>query len=180
MQLELIAGTVALSGNATIILAVLRKKAVMNIATWGLLTFLNSAVFMAALQAGERFPWLPLGYATGAAITTFLTLFHGTWNWGKVETVCCIATVLSLFGWLASPAIALVGAIGAMCIALVPQAVAFWKDASGQPALPWVLFSIASVVSLTDVSTPEEAYFPAVGLMANVLMLGLILRHRRT
>jgi hypothetical protein len=180
MQLELVAGALALIGNILMTYQVIRYNMPMNIATWGIWAFLNSISLMAVLHTGGPTPWLIVAYLGSSSCITAISLYRGGWSWGWMEALCSAAALSALALWILNPLWSLIASTSAMFVGGLPQLRDVWNRPETMPVTGWVIFLAAAIVSLAGAgwSDPAQYFYPFTSLTYTSLMLMAILSGR--
>ena len=142
-------------------------------------TVLDNLILVSCFKAGNKRPWLPVGFALGASLVTIILLTKGVWHWSNVETISAIgATIAIVCWWKLGPRSAVVASVLAMTIAGIPAMHDAWilPDPSG-----WWLWggvALSSILSFYGAKawTIEERFLPSVSFIFNIAMTILVLR----
>jgi len=156
----------------------------LNIATWVLWTLLDIILVMtgreALLRQGKNeWPWLPIGWTTGAAIVTIILLTRGQWQWTWTETLTVIVTAIAAGHWRATSnaRAGIVAATLAMTVAGIPSAMLAWNHPDPSSWWLWAGVSVSCFFTLAGTKewSIEERFLPVASFMFNGLMTALVL-----
>ena len=126
------------------------------VTTWGLWLLVGLILFFSNLNAGARWDTIMFPILMGVVnplIIFILALRNGRYQWTRLDTVCTIACIVTMIVWLTSqsPLVGIVGGIIADICAAGPQFDKNWRDPDDEPIMPWVMFLVASCISLLGV-----------------------------
>lgn len=155
----------------------------LNIVSWILWTCLDVLILKASLDANRKagnnnWPWLPTGWAVGAACVTLTLLFRGNWQWTYVETLTVTVVTIATIIWKTSgPKAAVIALTIAMTVAGIPSVAVAWQthDSSGWWMWASVVLSCIFTLAGTEKWTVEERFLPTASLIFNSLMTILVL-----
>lgn len=158
------------------------------VSTWILWLGIGTLLFVTSFQAGAHWGTTLLPILMGVinpAIIVFLSLRHGEYKWGKLDTVCVVVCVATVVMWQTtqSPTIGILGGVLADVIAAIPQVIKSWKDPKDEPLFPWAMFSLASALNIFAIQEWSVQYwlFPVyMTLMSSVIVLPLALYRLKT
>ena len=150
-----------------------------NTASWIMWTILDVLVVASCISAGNKRPWLPIGFTFGALLVTIILLSKGVWHWGTVETISAIgATIAAICWWKLGAKAAVIACLTAMIIASAPAVYDAWLHPN--PASWWfwggVGFSCALSCYGAKAWTIEDRLIPCGCLVMNAVMTILVLR----
>jgi len=175
--LAAIGGVVALVSHAFWIWGIVSNRMHLNLATWLLWALIDITILLSSIAAGASAPFLAVGFAGGAVAVALTLLFKGTWQWGRLESVCAILAIVCLILWfVGGPLIALVSlTLGKYIIAGIPTLRSAYKNPEWIQAYVWWLGSFGAATNIFAAGswTLEQSFFPTVALLFTAIA-GLI------
>jgi len=148
MNLQLIAGVVGILIHIPLLIGVWSGKihqSFTSYALWSALDFI--AAYSIYLQGGNF--WLPFLYAIGAGSTSISLLIKKYFSWSKVDSIVVILVIICVvIQYQIGPFSAMIASVLSLTIASVPQAIDTYKNPKNTPTLIYVVFSLASLISL--------------------------------
>jgi hypothetical protein len=150
-----------------------------NIASWTMWALLDAFVLVTCIAAGNKKPWLPLGYTLGAFLVTCILFSKSGWKWGTVETVSAVGVLVALLSWWKlGPKTAIVAIVVAMLISSIPAVCDAWCQNGQNGWWYWAGISFCCILSSYGAKawTIEDRLFPVSSFvfssgMATVLLL---------
>ncbi len=145
-----------------------------NLLSWVLWAILDGVV-AATIIAQKGNLLLPVTYAVGSTITSFLIIRSGkkaSWTW--FETMVALLVVVSMGVWyLSGDKVATVASTMAMVVAGIPQLVDAWKKPQDMPFFVFVSYFIANCLSTAGGKnwSIEERFYPAFATLYCFVML---------
>jgi hypothetical protein len=98
------AGVISLAGFLPYVVAILRRKARPNRATWIIWTTVGGLLFASYdASAGGAARWVPLSDALGPATIAVLSLRHGEGGFTRFDLGCLALAAGSVVGWALGP-----------------------------------------------------------------------------
>ena len=168
-MMALLGGIVALASHFFWIHGVWRGTMRLNMATWILWSVFDMAAFITSIAAGAPAPFMAAGFALGAILLTLTLLFKGTWQWGRLETVCTILAACCFFVWYASgPLVALVSFLAAKYAAGgLPTLIEAYRNPEPRQSPVWWMgsFGAATNIFATGSWTLAQSLFPTTALV---------------
>jgi len=150
-----------------------------NVASWIMWTILDVLVVASCVSAGNKRPWLPIGFTIGALLVTIILLTKGIWHWGIVETISAAgATVAAICWWKLGPKAAIVACLSAMLIATIPAAYDAWLHPNPASWWLWATVAFSCILSCYGAKawTIEDRLIPCGCIVLNTAMLILVLQ----
>jgi len=135
-----------------------------NIASWTMWAFLDAFVLVACFVAGNKRPWLHLGYTLGAFIVVCILFSKSGWKWGTVESVSAVGALLALLTWWKlGPKYAVVAIVVAITISSIPAVCDAWCQNNSAGWWFWGGTACCCVLSTYGAKawTVEDRLFPA-------------------
>ena len=160
-------------------LHLLMKEIPLNVVSWILWTILDVVLVITAIAAGNKRPWLPLGYTFGAALVTIILWNRGLWEFGFAEGISILGVVTALVVWcFVSARGAIIIASIAKIIAALPQAYDFWITPNPSTWWLWSFVAVGCFLSIIGARswTIEDRFFPVASGLFNLSMVILVLR----
>ncbi|NQV88308.1 MAG: hypothetical protein HQ402_01990 [Parcubacteria group bacterium] len=160
-------------------LHLLMKEIQLNVVSWILWTILDIVLVITAIAAGNKRPWLPIGYTFGAAFVTIILWSRGLWEFGFAEGISVLGVVAALVVWrFVGAKGAIITASIAMTIAALPQAYDFWITPNPSTWWLWAFVAIGCFLSIVGARswTIEDRFFPVASGLFNLSMTILVLR----
>ncbi len=155
----------------------------LNFATWALWVLIDTSLLVSMVKAGNKRPWIMIGFATGAttiALIALTKLLMGitAMSWGNPETLAAVAVAIALTIWkFTSNNAGVVSITVAMYVAMIPTLIDGWTKPVGQDPWFWGVCAIACL--LTYIGSPKTIagrFMPALGTFFNGLMAVLAFR----
>ena len=178
-----LAGITATLAYVLTVDGILRRGVRMNIATWGIWSFVNIITTTSIIKSGFTHPWMNLVFTAGAIVTLLLSTWRGTWSWKRRESICTLIALAAMVSWFFFGATtALVLGVTAMGVGGIPQIVDAYHRPEQQDGWVWFLFVLSNALSLFGAPTWDTAHllYPFVGFMSNGLLLTFILVRPRS
>lgn len=151
-----------------------------NIATWSMVLALDFIGVVLAFRAGNRKPWLQVGWAMAATLIVAAILFRQhVWEWGWIETASALAFLLALcLWWWKSAAHGLGAYMLAMYISCIPQGIDYWNTPQPETAYVWLGSAFASFLAVAGAPKHDYAhvFVPWAAIILNVGFTILVLR----
>jgi hypothetical protein len=177
-----IAGAISLVGFLPYAVAILRRRARPNRATWFIWTTVGGLLFASyRTEAGGVASWVPLSDALGPATIAALSLRLGEGGFSRFDRGCLALAAVSILGWAVTGSATVALAIN-LVIDLLGALPTLWKayaDPASESALTWQVFFGANALNLLAIERWSLAgaayplYVVAVsGLVNVVLVLG--------
>ena len=116
---------------------------------------------------------LALGFAIGDVVLVALLLARGHFQWGRFETVILVLLFGCLAAWkIGGPKTATIASTLGVCIALIPGAVALWKNPKRSVGNIWAGYFVANLLSFFGgtAMTIEERFAPGMFTLCAVAM----------
>jgi len=158
-----------------------------NLVTWSIWSVVPTVAFAAQIVDGVGLPaalTLMAGLGPAIVVATAVVTRHFHARWTLLDTVCGVLAVIALIGWLAadSPAIAVVLAVVADGLVLIPTVVKAWGDPSSENAWFFVAIGVAATITLLVLSerTVTSAGFAVYQLSACTILVAILLLRART
>lgn len=150
-----------------------------NVVTWIMWTILDVIILVTSLSAGNKRPWLPIGYTLGSILVTIIIITKGEWQWGLVETISVIGVMIALIIWKKSgPKFAVIASTLTLTIAGIPAMYDAWLYPD--PASWWLWGGVALSCILTCYGarawTIEDRFLPCASFIFNASMMIFVLR----
>lgn len=151
-----------------------------NVATWGLTLLLDALGLFLAVKAGNRKPWLQLGWFLAAfCILAAVLLGNSPWHWGVVESVSVVFCLIAIVLWLTlSPQAAIFAFITAFIIASIPLMVDYWRVPQPSTTWLWVVTVFTCALSIYGAEKKDVAHtaIPAGAILQNAFFVFLCVR----
>lgn len=150
-----------------------------NIASWIMWTILDTLILLSSLAAGNKKPWLAIGFTFGASLVTIIILTKGMWHWGTVETISAIGAGIATICWLKlGPRSAIIASTIAMIVAGIPSIHDAWVQPNPVSWWLWGGVAFSCVLSCYGAKswTIEERFLPCTSFFFNATMTFLVLR----
>lgn len=183
-----IAGAISLLGFIPYAVAVLRRRARPNRATWIIWTAVGGLLFASYRSGADGAPcWVPLSDALGPAIIAALSLRFGEGGFSRFDRGCLALAALSIAGWAVtgSASVALAINLTIDLLGALPTMRKAYADPASESPLTWQLFFGANALNLVALerwslaSAGYPLYIVAVSGMINVLLVAGRFRHVR-
>lgn len=148
-----------------------------NVATWSLTAFLDAVGLFLVIKAGNKRPFLQLGWFIAACcILAAVLLGDSPWHWGMVETTAVVFCLIAVGLWLMlSAEIAIFAFIAAFIIAAIPLMVDYWRNPLPETTWLWVVTVFTCLLSIYGAKKQDVAHtavpWSAVGLNAFITFL---------
>jgi hypothetical protein len=178
-----LAGITATLAYVITVDGILRRGVRMNVATWGIWSFVNIITTTSIISSGFTHPWMNLVFTVGAVVTLLLSIWRGTWSWTKRETLCTLIALAAMVSWFFFGATtALVLGVTAMGVGGIPQIIDAYHRPEQQDGWVWFLFVLSNALSLSGAPIWDTAHllYPFVGVTSNGLLLIFILVRPRS
>jgi hypothetical protein len=160
-----------------------KHENIFSFGAWGTLDLLTGiALLRSSDPADKKAANLPLAYGVIAFFAAAMIYNNGKWEWGIVETVCLVGTVVALIGWYRSGELFAVVAFNtAMCIASIPILVSNYHDPQTWEWWLWVGSFVSATIGLYltypwRLSNIKSWLFVAVSEVVTISMLILLFR----
>jgi hypothetical protein len=138
---------VALLGYVVIITGLLSSNMRANFTTFALYTILASVSLVNLIVQKGNYK-IMIGFVAGNAITMVLLLYKGRFAWTTLDSVVSALILACLLAWKIKGAKAALFAITAStCVAAIPAAVEMWHHPQASAAPPWIIWSLANIIS---------------------------------
>lgn len=174
---------VTMSAFAYLITQLRINNVPLNLATWCMWTFIDSALLYSMIMAGNHRPLIMIGFTTGACTIAALALeqyFNGqsSFVWGHVETLAAVAVGVALYTWrLTTNDGGVIAITTAMYVAMVPTLVDGWHKPTEQDPIFWGLCTLGCILTFFGSEKDIAGRFmPACGTLGNGLMTCFALR----
>jgi hypothetical protein len=148
-----------------------------NVASWGLVFFLDLLGLVLAWKAGNRKPFIQVGW-TVASICILVAIFFSNYeiSWGKVETISVLLSLIAIYLWLTKSAgVAMYAYIVAMYTSFVPVMTDYWNVPQPQTGWLWMWTIITCIMSIWAAEKRNWAntaiQWAAIGLNGIILIL---------
>lgn len=146
-----IAGVISLLGSLPYVVAVLRRKARPNRATWLIWTAVGGLLFASYdSSAGGSARWVPLSDAIGPAMIAVLSLRYGEGGFTRFDLGCLLLAAVSVVGWVltGSALVALGINLFIDLLGALPTMRKAYADPASESALTWRIFFFGNVLNL--------------------------------
>lgn len=175
MNTELLGRTAAVFSFIAYIpflVAILRKQAKPNRATWFIWSLLSLVIAISYTQAGAKDTALvPVVYGICSGIIFLLSFKYGVGGWTRFDRRCVLVSFVGILLWLLfhAPVIALFLNIAVDLTGSLPTLRKIKEDPSSEDRLTWVLFWIGGLLNVIAIDrwTIIIAVYP-------ILMFGII------
>jgi hypothetical protein len=164
--LQIAGGVIGLVAYVVLIVALVRTTTEQSFAAfllWALLDLI--ATVTTIIEQGNY--WLALSNAIGSTVITLILIRKKQVSWSRVETMTALLVVVCLVVWYtAGEQAGIIASSLAVVIASVPQMVDTWKKPEATPALAYLIFITANIVSFLAGKewTIEERFYQACGI----------------
>lgn len=127
-----------------------------NIATWGMILFMDLIGLVLAFNVGNPQPYMHVGWVFSDLLICAAALLNkGNWKWTKIETTSFFLCLAAVIIWLTTQSVWSVYAYLFACgIALLPQARFYWYDEGTARKSAWVWFTSSVAIILTLFAVP--------------------------
>jgi hypothetical protein len=179
-----IAGVISLLGFLPYAVAVLRRTARPNRATWVIWTIVGSLLFASYdASVGGAARWVPLGDVIGTAVIAVLSIRDGEGGVGRFDLGCFGLAGLSVIGWAltGTAALALDINIFLALLGALPTIRKAYKDPTSESALTWRIFFVGNALNLVAIEawSVQSAAYPLYTALMAALMNALLHRDAR-
>lgn len=183
-SLILLGGAVALLAYLPLWKQVAGGNVRQNLLSWALWAMLDGIAAATIIFQGGNF-LLPLAYAVGGLVTTFVILkFGGRARWTRFESLVSFLVLASIFIWLISGnKMATIASTIGMLIAGMPQLIDAWKNPKNMPLLAYLLYFVANCFSVLGGEnwSIEERFYPICGAIYGFTTICFtMLRYKKT
>lgn len=171
------AGIIGIAAYLLLIAGIVQSKARQSFVAFLLWAMLDTiATITIILKEGNY--WLSLSNALGAAIVAFLLALKKQVSWTWVETTTAILVIICLNVWyFAGAKEGIIVSSLAMVIASVPQMLDTYKNPGETPAIVYIIFLAANILSFIAGKewTIEERFYSgcAIFLCAVIVVFSL-------
>lgn len=144
-----------------------------SFATWLLWSALDTILSVSTIWQHGNF-LLPLGYAIGGWVLTFLLVGKGRFGWGKLDNAVLALVIGCLVGWKTGGAhTAIICATLATSFATIPGFVELWQRPVHAVGNIWAGYALTNALSFFGgtAMTIEERFTPAVFTILSLLMV---------
>lgn len=155
----------------------------LNFASWGLWVVIDTTLLISMVKAGNKRPWIMIGFTTGAttiALISLIKLLMGKseFVWGNTETLAAVCVTIALLVWkLTTNNGGVISITLAMYVAMIPTLADGWKQPLGQDPLFWGVCAIGCLLNyIGGEKTIAGRFMPAFGTFFNGLMAVFALR----
>jgi hypothetical protein len=182
-SLPLVGFVLTMSAFIYLISILINHNVPLNLATWGMWTVIDILLLATMVKAGNRRPWIMIGFVAGATSIASITLLkflngNSIFVWGQAETLAAVAASVALVIWkMTSNEYGVIAMTVAMYIAMIPTWVDGWTKPVGQD--PWFWGACAFSCWLTYLGAEKNIagrFMPACGTLGNGLMFILTIR----
>jgi hypothetical protein len=152
----LIAGLLSIVAFIPYIIAIIRKRAKPNRATWIIWSVMSFVIAISYYASGARETiWVAVAYAIGSTITAILSIKFGEGGWTKFDRFCLVGSALSILLWLITkqPMVALIINIIIDLLGALPTMKKSYLNPSGEDKLTWTLFELANIINLFAITS---------------------------
>jgi len=175
-----IAGVISLLGFLPYVVAVLRRKARPNRATWLIWTAVGGLLFASYdASAGGSARWVPLSDALGPLMIAVLSLRYGEGGFTRFDRGCLMLAAVSVVAWAltGSALVALAINLFIDLLGALPTMRKAYADPASESALTWRIFLFGNVLNLLAIqrwnvgSAAYPIYVVLVSGIVNVLLV---------
>ena len=182
-QLGIIGAYIVLAAHIPLYVAILRKTAKPNLATWSMWSVMLTITLTSQIAAGKHDPWGMLAATGGTIVATILLLLYGEKKWTKLDTRCLLLAATGMLAWkIYGPAAAQIASLASLMIAGIPTIKNAWENPSNESKLTWGTFSLGfalTVVSVSDWASLTNWIQPVTSTAFNLTVFVLTLRRVR-
>ncbi len=150
-----------------------------NIATWGMILFMDIVGLTLALKIGNSQPYMHVGWVFSDILICIAALVNqGNWKWTKIESISLFFCLIAVTMWVETPSMWSVAAYLTACFfALLPQARYYWFDESNARKSAWIWFASSTAIVLTIFAIPviTSAYLTvSLGLLTMYITMAYL------
>ena len=151
-----------------------------NVATWGMVLFMDVLGLILVLKAGNKRPILQIGWCAAAVcIMLAIIVNESRWHWGWVESISILLCGISVWLWQTrdDPKNALWFYMAAMYVSFAPQAYNYWYKPQPETLYLWTWSIVGCVLAIAGSKKRDFAntFVPWGAAILNVLITILVL-----
>ena len=178
------AGAISLAGFLPYAVAIVRRRARPNRATW-IIWSVVSALLFASYDAsvGGAARWVPLSDAIGTAVIAVLSFRHGEGGLGRFDRACLGLAGVSAVGWglSGSAEVALGMNVFVAVLGALPTVRKAYLDPASESLLTWCIFLSGNALNLVAIEawSLKSATYPLYAALVAALVVALLLAPAR-
>lgn len=180
--LGIVGAYVVLAAHVPLYVAILRKTARPNLATWSMWSIMLAVTLTSQIAAGKADPWGMLAATSGTVIATILIFFYGEKKWTRFDMTCLLLAATGMLIWgVSGPVIAQFASLTSLMIAGIPTIKNAWKNPHNESKLSWGTFAFGfalTAIAVSDWSSITNWIQPVTSTTFNMTMLFLTFRRR--
>lgn len=178
----IIGAYIVLVAHIPLYIAILRKTAKPNLATWSMWSVMLVITLTSQIAAGKADPWGMLAATGGTIVATILLLIYGEKKWTKFDTRCFLLATAGMLVWVISgPAAAQIASLVSLMVAGVPTIKNAWDNPRNESKLTWGTFALGfalTVVAVSNWANITDWIQPVTSTAFNLTVFVLTLRRR--
>lgn len=179
--LSILSGLIGFAVPTTFGIWLLNAGQAQSIASWAMWTALDLTTLILAIKAGNKKPWLPLGWTIAATFVLIAVIYTGgNWKFGAVEYLSAAGVIIAAYYWIKDKAgMGLWACAIAMFISGLPIAFDYWKNPQQETWWVWVGTVIActlTISSASKISDIKQTLVPTSALIYNLMLLAILFR----
>jgi hypothetical protein len=179
-KLTLLSGILGFIVPMVFAYTIMAQKIPQNIASWGMVLVLDLLGVALAIKAGNKKPYMQIGWAIAAVFIVAAILFtNHSWQFGIVEGASLLFASIAVYMWLfGSPRIGLYAYIAAMYISFAPVMVDYWTNPVLETIWVWEWSALTCMIALFGAEKKDfsSLFVPWAAMVLNLIITWLCLR----